>query len=102
MEQLLVSTHIAKPHRPNFSPECIYVVSAGEDFAGVSTTLTFTSGDTSMCVGITITMDILLEDDETFSVLATSTDSTVVFTNNQTLVTITSNGGMSHIITSIS
>ncbi len=72
------------------------------DFTDVSTTLTFTSGDTSMCVEVTITMDNLLEDDETFSVLATSMDPSVVFTNNQTLVTITSNGGMSHIITSIS
>ncbi len=64
------------------------------DFTGVSTILTFTSGDTSMCVGITITMDILLEDDETFIVLATSTDSSIVFTNDQTLVTITSNDSM--------
>ncbi len=44
-----------------------------------------------MCVEVTITMDDLLEEKETFSVLATSMDPSVVFTNNQTLVTITSN-----------
>ncbi len=61
------------------------------DYVGINNVpLTISAGSTENCTTITITNDTIVENDETFYVVMTTTDRRVTIFNNMTRVTILS------------
>lgn len=73
---------------PNVYTILILCIAEGVDFTGISNTLTFSAAGI-MCVEVSVLRDDLLEEDETFSLVLSTTDPAVNIANNVTQVTIT-------------
>ena len=75
-------------------PLCPSLNAAGEDYITVSDSLTFGPlSPTEQCVSITLLDDDYLEENETFSVSASTADSAVDIVSGTTVVTIVDNDG---------
>ena len=77
----------------NFSESCTttcqcFFLSAGSDYSSISSTLNLTSSTTMMVVLIPIIDDSVVEMDEQFTVVLSSSDPNVLTSNNQATVTI--------------
>ena len=70
--------------------ELVFSIAPG-DFLSLVDQLTFNPGSGLQrdCATITVGRDITLEDDESFSVVLTTTDPDVIISRNTTVVTIT-------------
>ena len=70
--------------------ELVFSIAPG-DFSSLMDQLTFNSGSglRQECATITVGSDTTLEDDESFSVVLTTTDPNVSISRNTTVVTIT-------------
>ena len=69
----------------------------GSDYLGVSMDLVFTAGTsngTMQCLNITINTTRTVEEDETFTVTLTTSNSVVELGNNLTTITITDTDSM--------
>ena len=66
----------------------------GLDFTSVQMSLIFVQGTTIQCMEIPIMDDIVLEDDESFSVSLSTNDGAVNILQDQAVVTITDNDSM--------
>ena len=73
--------------------ELVFSVAPG-DFQSLMDQLTFNSGSGLQrdCATITVGSDTILEDDESFSVVLTTTDPDVTISPNTAVVTITDDG----------
>ena len=79
---------------PPHLPLCPSLNAAGDDYMAVSDSLTFgPSSPTKQCVSITLLDDDYLEENETFSVSASTADSAVDIVSDTTVVTIVDNDG---------
>ena len=67
--------------------QCLFL-SAGSDYSPISSTLTLTSSTTMVAVLIPIIDDSVVETDEQFTVVLSSSDPNVLTSNNQATVTI--------------
>lgn len=66
----------------------------GPDFTSVQMSLIFVQGTTIQCVEIPIMDDVILENDESFSVSLSTNDGAVNILQDQAVVTITDNDSM--------
>ena len=72
--------------------QCFFL-SAGSDYSPISNTLNLTSSTTMVEVLIPIIDDSVVETDEQFTVVLSSSDPNVLTSNNQATVTIVNDDG---------
>ena len=75
----------------------VSVATDGSDYLGVPMDLVFTAGTsngTMQCIDVTIFDDLLVESNETFTVILTTSNSVVELGNNLTTITITDTDSM--------
>ena len=76
-----------------------FLLSAGSDYSSISSTLTLTSSTTMVEVSIPIIDDSVVEMDEQFTVVLSSSDPSVVISANyHATVTIVSNDGKLYVL----